>query len=136
MGNQVLYVGSHVGDAQIVNVYGSPQTAVDEDTLPIPAGIPTHSARDINDDEDVDMDEEPMDKREGRGKIISSKGSYLEVLESHSNLAPIIDAALADLDESGQVPLCGFRPAYGLADSLCSARSSLVLERRILAPST
>ena len=63
LGNQVLYVGSHVGDAQIVNVYGSPQTAVDEDTLPIPAGIPTHSARDINDDEDVDMDEEPIDKR-------------------------------------------------------------------------
>ena len=45
-----------------------------------------------------------VDMREARGgKIIKTKGSYIEVLSRFKNIAPILDAVLADPDESGQV---------------------------------
>ena len=53
------------------------------------------------------MDDENSDKREGKGKIVRTRGSYVEVLETFSNIAPIVDAVLADADDSGQVnPAC------------------------------
>ena len=38
------------------------------------------------------------------------KGTYLEVLENHDNIAPIMDAVLADIDRSGQVSTMQSRP--------------------------
>lgn len=44
------------------------------------------------------------DKRASRtGKIVHSKGTYVEVLDQFANIAPVIDAVIADTDESGQV---------------------------------
>lgn len=40
---------------------------------------------------------------EEKGIIVMSQGSYLSVLDSWKNIAPIMDAALVDLDGSGQV---------------------------------
>lgn len=45
-----------------------------------------------------------MDTREGRGgKVVKCKGSFIQVLSRYQNIAPILDAILADPDESGQV---------------------------------
>jgi hypothetical protein len=35
-------------------------------------------------------------EKEGRGVIVLGKGSYLSVLETFKNLAPILDAVLVD----------------------------------------
>ena len=67
-----------------------------------------HSDSDTYVQEDVDMDDDTLDKREAKGKIVRTKGSYVEVLESFSNIAPIVDAVLADTDNSGQV----YSPAH------------------------
>lgn len=37
--------------------------------------------------------------------MIQTKGTYIEVLQTHDNVAPIMDAVLADIDGSGQVGL-------------------------------
>ena len=37
------------------------------------------------------------------GRIINTKGTYLEVTQRYNNIAPIMDAVLADIDGSGQV---------------------------------
>lgn len=44
-------------------------------------------------------------EREGRGLVVLGKGSYLSVLETFKNIAPILDAALVDTDGSGQVSI-------------------------------
>ncbi len=54
----------------------------------------------------IDPDDSPV--REGR--VIQTKGTYLEVLQTHDNVAPIMDAVLADVDGSGQVGLRRFLP--------------------------
>lgn len=43
--------------------------------------------------------------KEGRGTIILGKGSYLSVLDTWKNIAPIMDGVLVDTDGSGQVTL-------------------------------
>ncbi len=51
-----------------------------------------------------DNAEQKEKEREIRnGRIINGKGSYVEVLDSYRNLAPILDAVSADTDDSGQV---------------------------------
>lgn len=55
------------------------------------------------DDEDADM-EGIEDKRPGKGgKVVALKGAHLEVLDRYRNIAPILDAVMADTDNSGQV---------------------------------
>lgn len=54
-----------------------------------------------------------MDLEDGlvrEGRVIQTKGTYLEVLQTHDNVAPIMDAVLADIDGSGQVGLRRFLP--------------------------
>ena len=49
-----------------------------------------------------------IDDNTGRdGRLLRSHGTFLEVLHRYDNIAPILDAVLADVDESGQV--CIFR---------------------------
>lgn len=104
-------MGSHTGDSQLIHVHATAQNDVDIDTLPIPNGITTVSPASLPgetrgspsiDDDDVDM-ESVEDKREGQGKIVALKGTHIEVLDRFRNLAPILDAVLADTDQSGQV---------------------------------
>ena len=42
-------------------------------------------------------------KSTSKGKIVASSGSYLDVLTTWTNIAPIWDAVLADTDGSGLV---------------------------------
>ncbi len=44
-------------------------------------------------------DELPKEK----GKVIRTEGSYLELLSSFKNIAPILDAVLVDLYDGGHV---------------------------------
>ena len=113
LASQVLYVGSHLGDSQIVQIHSTAYSAVGEDTIPIPTGIQTVTARELA-DEDIEMDDSDSDKREGRGKIVRTKGHYLESLESYPNIAPIVDAVLADTDGSGQVRVISFARSHAV----------------------
>ncbi|KAJ3557088.1 hypothetical protein NM688_g1656 [Phlebia brevispora] len=102
LSNQVLYIGSHMGDPQIVQIHATAQTAIDTDTLPLPPGMTTVSSKELADEsEDVEM-EDATDKQDRKGKIVRTKGSFVEVLEKYPNIAPIMDAVLADTDGSGQ----------------------------------
>lgn len=40
---------------------------------------------------------------EEKGMVVLGQGNYLSVMDSWKNIAPIMDAALVDLDGSGQV---------------------------------
>lgn len=84
---------------------------LDSETLLIPGGIHTIRPADLgapraeSPDDDYDM-RDASDTREGRGgKVVKCKGKFIEVLASYRNIAPIVDAVLADPDESGQVSL-------------------------------
>lgn len=106
LSNQILYIGSHMGNPQIVQVHATAQTAIDGDTLPIPADISTVSSKELADDnEDVEMEDAGVDNRSNKGKIVKTRGSFVEILESYPNIAPIVDAMLVDTDGSGQVYL-------------------------------
>jgi len=53
-----------------------------------------------DDDMDVDVDVD-VDRSEGR--IVEPVGSFIKVLESFKNIAPIMDAILVDTDGNGKV---------------------------------
>lgn len=89
--NQVVYLGSHFGDSQLLQIISSPIFGSDSPTLPIPASIRTTKPKDLGKNEDTE------------GIIVNGAGSYLVVLESFNNLAPIVDGILVDTDDSGQV---------------------------------
>lgn len=69
-------------------------------TLPIPTTIVSTSTK-------------TLDQTDGKGKgpstdvakgcVVATKGSYIDVLQTFKNIAPISDAVLVDLDGSGQV---------------------------------
>ncbi|KAJ7164666.1 CPSF A subunit region-domain-containing protein [Mycena crocata] len=105
--NQILYVGSHAGDSQLVQISTTPLSSSDEATLPIPLDIKTVSpARLVP----------PSAKGKGREDhaeafrdcVLEVKGSYVRVIETFKNIAPILDAALVDTDNSGhhQIVTC------------------------------
>ncbi|TFK40691.1 CPSF A subunit region-domain-containing protein [Crucibulum laeve] len=112
--NQTLYIGSHMGDSQLVQVSPSPLSYIDSPTLPIPLDINTVTPNALtmpggtkkgkgkaiaNDDMDVDED---TTNDVSVGCVVNSTGSYINVVESYKNIAPIMDAVLADTDGSGQ----------------------------------
>ncbi|KAI0695725.1 CPSF A subunit region-domain-containing protein [Cytidiella melzeri] len=111
LSSQILFVGSHTGDSQIVQIHATPHSGLDRDTLSIPDNISTVPPTALGQDqrispslydEDVGM-EGVEDQRKGKGgKVVALKGTYLEVLEQFHNLAPIHDAVMADTEESGQ----------------------------------
>lgn len=108
--NQALYVGSHLGDSQIVTIQQI--SSKDPDTVPltIPYGVKTVSKtmaapsskkkgkQRANDDMEVDDEWDVKD-----GRVITPDGSYLKVMQRFKNIAPILDAVLVDVDGSGQV---------------------------------
>lgn len=81
--NQVVYLGSHFGDSQLLQIISTPIPSSDHRTLPIP------------------MAKSKIDETEGI--IVNGTGSYLVEIESFNNLAPIVDGILVDTDDSGQV---------------------------------
>ncbi|KAF5360619.1 hypothetical protein D9756_004828 [Leucocoprinus leucothites] len=108
--NQIFYVGSHMGDSQLVQLTPVPSAFVDRSTLPISSDIHTVQStsfeasaskkgkgRAISPTFDMDVDDETGDPQDS-GNIVATKGSYVTVLEQFKNIAPIVDACLVDLD--------------------------------------
>ena len=95
--NQVVYLGSHFGDSQLLQIVASPISSTDSPTLPVPASIRTIKPIDLSMLAKNKIDED------AEGIIVNGTGSYLIELESFNNLAPIVDGVLVDTDNSAQV---------------------------------
>lgn len=105
LSSQVLYLGSHYGDSQLLRIHPAPIANASRETLPIPKGVSTVPASALAPGSEKGKgradDADDIPARDGR--IVNTKGTFLEVLQAHDNIAPIMDAILADVDGSGQV---------------------------------
>ncbi|KIK59844.1 hypothetical protein GYMLUDRAFT_74297 [Collybiopsis luxurians FD-317 M1] len=101
--NQVAFVGSHLGDSQVVRISDVPVSSTETPTLPISNTIKTVSPESLNqlDDKGKGPSLDDTDNT-NKGCIIATKGSYLNAIQTFKNIAPIRDAVLADLDGSDQ----------------------------------
>ncbi|RPD77741.1 hypothetical protein L226DRAFT_544225 [Lentinus tigrinus ALCF2SS1-7] len=103
LSSQVFYLGSHSGDSQLFRIHPSPIANASSDTLPIPKGITTISPTSLASSDKgkgrASADDSPEDQS---GRIVNTKGTFLEVLQTYDNIAPIMDAVLEDIDGSGQ----------------------------------
>ncbi|EIW81285.1 hypothetical protein CONPUDRAFT_56293 [Coniophora puteana RWD-64-598 SS2] len=95
LSNQVVYLGSHYGDSQLLQISPSRLSDSDTPTLPVPGDI--HTVTHIpHSSPGSDYD------RRHRGFIVNGRGSHLTEVDRFQNIAPIYDAALVDPDNSGQ----------------------------------
>ncbi|PBK75055.1 hypothetical protein ARMSODRAFT_929129 [Armillaria solidipes] len=103
--NQVVYLGSFKGDSQLLKIHNTP---VSSSSINISRDIPTISTSGLvtssKGKQKSTGDELPKEK----GRVIRTEGSYLELLSSFKNIAPILDAVLVDLYDGGhrQVATC------------------------------
>ncbi len=104
LSSQFFYVGSHYGDSQFLRISDRQIANPTVDTLPIPKGITTvASSPVVSSDKGKGKAAESDDSGGKDGQVVHMKGTWLEVVESYDNIAPIMDAVLADIDGSGQV---------------------------------
>jgi len=107
-----VYLGSHTGDSQLLQISPTPVSPGLSD-LTVPLEVKTvaqvenltYSAKKGKQkpsEEDMDVDEDSSDNDCHWGRVISPKGSYITVLETYKNIAPIMDAVLVDPEKSGQ----------------------------------
>ncbi|KAH9042112.1 CPSF A subunit region-domain-containing protein [Lactarius pseudohatsudake] len=99
--SQVLFIGSHFGDSQLIRIHTSPVSNLAAPTLPIPAGISVVEPSAFSYSSKGKRRASTTD-REGGGRVLASNGTYIEVLDTWQNVGPILDAVLADTDRSGQ----------------------------------
>lgn len=94
--NQVVYLGSHYGDSQLLRISQTPVSSLDAPTLPIPSSVPSIRPSEIT----------AAGKRRAahivEGVVVNGLGSHLAELERFTNLAPTVDAVLVDIDNTGQ----------------------------------
>ncbi|THH20561.1 hypothetical protein EW146_g835 [Bondarzewia mesenterica] len=101
LGSQMMYLGSHLGDSQLLRIHQSAISTPDSPTLPIPPDvvtIPTTSL--VSSGKGKGKTSIGLKKEDGR--VVMNKGNFLEVVDTWKNIAPIMDAVLADTDGSGQ----------------------------------
>lgn len=113
--NQTLYVGSHLGDSQLVQISPTPISSQDLSILSVPIEVKTVSANSLmslasnkgkekaGPQDDMDVDGEDVADYSKLGRVVEPQGSYINVLESYKNIAPIMDAISVDTDGNGQV---------------------------------
>lgn len=95
-----------MGDPQTVKIISAPTSSREKLTLPIPSEIRTMEPSKFfssSKGKGRASDDDPTDDK---GWVIKTKGSYLEVIDTYKNIAPIHDAALVDTDVGGQVSHC------------------------------
>ncbi|KIM43302.1 hypothetical protein M413DRAFT_444121 [Hebeloma cylindrosporum] len=110
--HQTFYLGSHLGDSQLLQLSQTPNSQNSPPALTMPVEIRTVSpgslmtksstkgkGRAILQDDDMDID---GDIDCSKGRIVEPDGSFIKVLENFKNIAPIMDAILVDVDGSGQ----------------------------------
>jgi DNA damage-binding protein 1 len=59
-------------------------------------------AKATGDEMDLDDEDEDVDSVSSCGQVVSPTGSFITVLETYKNIAPIMDAIWVDPDKSGQ----------------------------------
>ncbi|KAI0311510.1 CPSF A subunit region-domain-containing protein [Amylostereum chailletii] len=97
--SQVVFVGSHYGDHQLVRILTNAVASKAMPKLLIPSEVPTVTPSSLMDNKG--KGKETIPTKPGAGSVLNPEGSYIEVLETWPNIAPIVDAALADTDGSG-----------------------------------
>ncbi|KAL0066188.1 hypothetical protein AAF712_006813 [Marasmius tenuissimus] len=103
--NQAVFIGSHFGDSQVVKIH--PQSASNDtkSALEIPLSVRTVTKSTLDKDADRDIEESDGADEDGgfkKGRVIDAQGTYLTVLHTFKNIAPVLDAALVDVDNTGQ----------------------------------
>ncbi|KAI0304406.1 CPSF A subunit region-domain-containing protein [Multifurca ochricompacta] len=99
--SQVLFIGSHFADSQLIRIHTSPISDVGSPTLPIPADILTVPLG-LFSSSGKGKGRASMTDKEGSSRVLALNGTYIEVLDTWQNVGPILDAVLADTDGSGQ----------------------------------
>ena len=88
-----------------MRIHPSPIANASSNTLEIPKGITSVSASALASSAKgkgkATGDVENIPDKQGR--VVNMKGTFVEVLQKYDNIAPIMDAVLADIDGSGQV---------------------------------
>lgn len=88
-----------------MQISSTPLSSSDEPALPIPPDIrtvpPGRLAPPSTKGKGREEHSEPL-----RDCVLDVNGSFLRVLETFKNIAPILDAALVDTDNSGHVRVC------------------------------
>lgn len=100
LSSQIFYLGSLLNEPQLIRVNPIPAKEVD---IPRLTNCETITPS--------ELDAKPYG--ESRGIVVSSTSSYVEVLETYPNIAPICDAVLLDPNNTGQV-----RARYVFPDAL------------------
>ncbi|KIN94881.1 hypothetical protein M404DRAFT_17165 [Pisolithus tinctorius Marx 270] len=94
--NQVIYLGSHYGDSQLLRISQAPVSSLNSPTLPVPSSVRTVRPAELG----------ALGKRRATdvadGVVVNGSGSHLAELERFTNLAPIVDAVLVEIDNTGQ----------------------------------
>ncbi|KAL4064854.1 CPSF A subunit region-domain-containing protein [Scleroderma yunnanense] len=94
--NQVVYLGSHFGESQLLRINPFVVSNSNSFTLPVPPSIQTINPKELGATRKWRADDV------FEGLVVNGFGSYLDELESFNNLAPIVDALLVDIDGTGQ----------------------------------
>ncbi|KAF8158252.1 mono-functional DNA-alkylating methyl methanesulfonate N-term-domain-containing protein [Crassisporium funariophilum] len=111
--NQIVYLGSHSGDSQLVQVSASAVSTQELPSLAIPREITTVSSGSLStlpskkgkekaiSQGDMDVDHPEQDDF-SKGRVVTPTGCFINVLQSFKSIAPIVDAILVDIDGSGE----------------------------------
>jgi DNA damage-binding protein 1 len=116
LSNQNLYLGSHLGDSQLLQISSSPVSTQEVPSISIPPEIRTCSSgslsatsprkgkeKDLLQTNDMDVDDDPIGGNFSKGRVVEAMGSFITVLDSYKNIAPIMDAILVDTDGTDEV---------------------------------
>ncbi|KAF9267572.1 hypothetical protein L218DRAFT_895037 [Marasmius fiardii PR-910] len=98
--NQAVFIGSHHGDSQVIKIHTQPTSSEDKRTLEIPPHVRTVPKGALEKGKGRAVDEDVDDFSNGR--VVSNRGTYLTVLQTFKNIAPILDAVLTNVDSGGQ----------------------------------
>ncbi|KAL0569702.1 hypothetical protein V5O48_012262 [Marasmius crinis-equi] len=108
LANQAVFIGSHFGSSQVVKIHLQSTSSDNDPTLEIPSTVKAVEKSLLEKDREPRIDEvdeeEEEEEHDGykKGRVIYNRGTYLTVLQTFKNIAPILDAVLADTDNSGQ----------------------------------
>lgn len=105
-----MFIGSHLGDSQLVRIHTSPISDTGTPTLAIPADVLTVQLGSFSTN-NKGKGRAWVTEREGEGRVLALNGTFIEVLDTWQNIGPILDAVLTDTDGNGQVNLV---PPIGL----------------------
>lgn len=103
---QHLFLGSHMGDSQLLRLLAEPDAPLQQPTLPIPSTISTILPSSLSDKgKDKAPSSPTLFTPKAKGKILDMKGSFIDIAERFDNIAPVQDAVLVESSVGGQTQL-------------------------------